>query len=103
MSSTRYWFLDVRVGSLKYRCTFPRVSTHCVGIPRNRTSSLNDRLAPPLPPRFSHFQRMASVIKVIQPLFHGAAPPTDYVLTWRYHVKFAHGLAADDAAELKVR
>jgi hypothetical protein len=46
---------------------------------------------------------MATVTKVIQPLFHGAVPPADYALTWRYHVKFAHGLAADDAAELKVR
>ncbi len=45
---------------------------------------------------------MATVIKVIQPLFHGVAPPADYALSWRYHVKFAHGLAADDAAELKV-
>lgn len=52
--------------------------------------------------RIPHFQRMATVIKVVQPLFHGAAPPVDYALTWRYHVKFAHGLAADDAAELKV-
>ena len=50
----------------------------------------------------SHLQRRATVIKVIQPLFHGATPPVDYALTWRYHVKFAHSHAADDAAEYKV-